>query len=1667
MHGGKEEMLRDFSDEAKQKLLQYVKDVTSTTTWDTITDFFGDIGLTVQGWFGKLDIQNYVNDVDAYHKKILDKNDTTTQQIETIFTDVQAVDTKYISVVSQQISCGNNIIKLINDLADTINPNGGNMDMSRMKGVLEADVEDIRNSKATVEKTIEEKMLGTDAEGCMNSEDPVNLSTGNFIYEHEDLKIGGEIPLSFHRYYNSKDSRRGVLGNCFLHNYQISLEKEKNGTVGVRLADGQINYYDKNEQGEYVGRNTALEFLKETEEGYILIHPGQERISFDREGKMLRKEDRNGRGISFSYLEDGKLEKAEADNGSSLTYNYNKEEQLEKVTDHTGRTVLLQYQGKELKKVITASGAEYAYRYGENGRITEVENARQVTSVKNLYDRRFRIIHQEFPDGGTMTFAYDDKNRRVTLTERNGSKIIHVHDDRYRNIETIYEDGTKEKYLYNDKNQCISKTDRLGRTTRMAYDNRGNLTQTVDAMKRRVNYTYDADCHLLSVSINGKERLKNHYDAKGNLTGTENLYGNRVAVKNDEAGRPQAVTYADGSFLEISYDERGNIVKLKDVSGSVTTYGYDALNRVTETVDVNSNVTRYAYDAANRITAVTDALGNQRAYTYNPGGKIMAIRDFDGNEAGFTYNPLGKVETYTDKEGQTVHFTYDKMWNISSVTAPDQGRQEYIYDSNNRLVKQTLPMGGVVTYAYDAAGNRTEMTDPAGNTTRYCYDDVNRLTEVLEADGARTAYEYDREGNLIKETNAAGQVTSYTYDDLGRRTSVTNPAGATTSVFYNELGKAERICYPNGSSTVYEYEKGGRLKSVRYPDGAGEHYGYDAKGNLTERTTTAGENYRYNYDSLDRMISVQNPAGGISYFTYDALGRVIKAENESGNQTCYEYTPNGNLAKVTDAMGNETFYQYDAMGHLTQSSCTGAEGEEPQNTVYTWDKEGHVTAVTDPLGDVECYTYDPAGRMKAKIDKDGYETSFHYGKDGQVEEIRYADGRTVSLTYNAIRQLEEVRDWLGTTKIAMDEAGHIASVTDPYGKTVGYEWGSMGERTAICYPDGRRAAYEYNEAMQLSALKLLSDDAQEKTILYSYDEAGRLTGKQFPGENRTDYSYNGAGKIKEILHTGADFTERYHYDYDVMGNKVLAEKERLGLPEDSGNFSYDYDALNRLTSVACNGKTLRTYGYDAFGNRNTRTEYQAAGELVTTYHYNTKNQLTQETNASGTRNYNYDHRGNLLSVTSGEEVLKAYGFDAANRMSSSVDRTAGEITKAYYQYNGLGHRVGQTIASENADVTQTIRYTLDLTRQYHNLLQKTGNGLDQTYFWDGNVAGMEENGRDHFYFQDDLGSPMRLADEDGRSEEVYGFDEFGNDIRTAKDIFKDSLQSFGFTGYQMDSVGVLYFAQARRYDAGVGRFISEDFIKGHIAAPYTMNHYSYCWNRPLDLVDLNGMDPNAGVIKALMDMLKCDETVSYIFYTTGENSDFTDQANWKKEQLESEGKNVVMIPIANANDFVDGWNHMGMTPDGIANIEDVEIYTHSNETTFIFIDNTETEALSISGKNKSGKAIKGISDLSYKEIETLNIYGCNSGNLSTYFIAGSNIASGLSKIVSGDVYAYDGNVAFGPTWTRPFSKYGEYEDRLSNIQKSYIKISVENRWFFEPMGKLRYKEGKLDGKCDE
>ena len=548
-------MIRDFSNSAKKKLLEYVKDATETTLWRKIGDRIGDAGLQIQYWFGALSISKYIDNLDAYHKKIIDKNNTTSQRIEEIFTNVKNIDTRYQGGLQQNVNFSESVINFINDLANTIDPNGGNMDMQKMNAALAASLEKIQEAKLSREKAIEDSLLGTDPDAVETSIDPVNLSTGNFIYDFEDLAIDGEIPLSFHRYYNSKDSRISVLGKSFRHNYEIYLNVNDDGEVDIIMEDGQHKVFAV-ENGVYYGKNTATDFLTSDKQHFYLKDVDDNTYIFDKDKKLIRIENRNNLGISLTYDEDKLLIKVVNDYGDCLNYEYDeKTNLLARVFDHTGREVVITYSDeKRIKTVCSALGKNISYEYASNGRIKDIVNSQKIHTVENIYDKKFRVIRQLFSDGGSMSFEYDDENHTVTQTERNGVQTIFVHDGQYRNTEIRYADGTVEKFVYNDKNQCIKYTDRLGRIQRMSYDNRGNLIQKIDALKRRLNMTYDASGRLLSMSINGIQKVKNDYDAKGNLVRTEDSTGNGVTVINDKHGRPIERQYPDGSRSAVTYD---------------------------------------------------------------------------------------------------------------------------------------------------------------------------------------------------------------------------------------------------------------------------------------------------------------------------------------------------------------------------------------------------------------------------------------------------------------------------------------------------------------------------------------------------------------------------------------------------------------------------------------------------------------------------------------------------------------------------------------------------------------------------------------------------------------------------------------------------------------------------------------------------------------------------------------------------------------------------------------------------------------------------------------------------------------------------------------------------------------------------------------------------------
>ena len=311
-----------------------------------------------------------------------------------------------------------------------------------------------------------------------------------------------------------------------------------------------------------------------------------------------------------------------------------------------------------------------------------------------------------------------------------------------------------------------------------------------------------------------------------------------------------------------------------------------------------------------------------------------------------------------------------------------------------------------------------------------------------------------------------------------------------------------------------------------------------------------------------------------------------------------------------------------------------------------------------------------------------------------------------------------------------------------------------------------------------------------------------------------------------------------HYGYD--------EQIRLFELKEGGRIiSYGYDALGRLSEIQKDGQIQTAYGYDAFGNRTWKEEN---GER-TSYQYNILNQMVSEKHREVWKEYGYDKRGNLTGIQENGAWKKQYVYGAINRLEEAVD-AAGK--QARYQYNGLGHRIGKqegVLPKEKLEKldpqsrigmeignSRQITYTLDLTRQYYNLLERTEENRSQRYFWDGNVAAYEENGERNYYLQDELGSPLRIEDESGFTRETYGYGAFGEDLYGNQGV----LQVFGYTGYQRDNVAGTYYAQAREYQAEVGRFVSEDFVGEVTGHPYSINRYQYCTENPLAYIDLNG-----------------------------------------------------------------------------------------------------------------------------------------------------------------------------------------------------------------------------------
>ena len=1269
---------------------------------------------------------------------------------------------------------------------------------------------------------VEPKLAGMPIFNAMGL-DPINMATGNFYYTKEDIAVPGRYPLIFKRSYNAIGSFDCVLGQGWTHNYNIRLFQHE-GLVHITFEDGHVETYTYIDENFYVApleHKNALVVPEDGYGGFDLLLQNNIRYRFDEIGALRQIDDPNGNKTLLDYDGGGVLLTKVSTQSGSLSFEYNDEGRLAKVSDHTGRNVSFEYTENQLTKVTHLNGGTFQYEY-DSGRIAKITNPLGVEAVQNKYDSQGRTIMQDLADGGKSRLTYDEERMMTIVTEQNGSRTEYHRDEKYRTTKIVYDEGVYETYEWDEASNCIKYIDKDKNVWRYEYDIYGNTTAVVDPMGDKTTVEYnDHNKPTVITGANGGI-IKNTYDPYGNVIGITDPIGRQMDFACDEQGKVTMLTLPDSSKNTVEHDERGNIISITDSMGATTRYEYDFLNRVIKSINGEGAATTFEYNTMGDISKATDAFGNTRTYEYNLTGKVTKITDFNGTTMEYKYNKIGKIKEIIDQAGNSTKLTYDIMWNVTSVIDPNGNTISYGYDRFNRVSRITDEEGNSTVYRYNHNGNLLAIVPEAtGIMTRLRYDKLGRQKEIIEANGASTKLVRDEMGNIIQVTDAMGNVTRYEYDLAGQLVKIIDPLGNETRFTYTALGQVETITNAKGDKQTYSYYPGGKLKSVTLPCGETETYIYNKNGNIVKVIDGLGNVTKLVYDSLDRVIESINPLGHSKKYRYDAVGNITQVTDENGNVTQYKYSALGDIVEVIDAAGHSTKYGYDNMKRLVELRQFNNLGE-PQITTYERNKKGEVIAVTSSLGDIVKYGYDKAGNVVSKLDEDNNETLYEYNFVNKLTKVGYADGKTVEFEYNALKQLTEMRDWLGTTKFELDAFGRATKVTNHDNQEVGYVYNNLGQREKLIYPDGKEVGYEYNASGKLN--KVL--DGTDITS-YNFDQMGRIQERMLPDGTTTKYEFNALNALVSLTHSkGTDILDQFKYGYDPVGNITQIGKYRVGIESDNGLFKYGYDQLNRLVEAA-NAQGSKQYIYDNLGNRLASIQ----NGTETKHHFNDRNQLIKTLEGDIATDYSYDGRGNLTNVTENGVSKASYTFDATNMMVAA-STPKGD---ASYSYNGFRNRVQKLENFQNEvtanlpDPCKEVNYILDITLPYNNLLVAQGTE-NQNFTWGYSL--LSGKGKSTFYYlQDHLSSPIRLLGNE--QDAALAYDEFGVPMMEVNP--RDFNNPFGFTGYQVDNIAEVQYAQARYYDPVIGRFVAEDPIKDRL------NWYEYCIGNPVSWVDPRGL----------------------------------------------------------------------------------------------------------------------------------------------------------------------------------------------------------------------------------
>jgi RHS repeat-associated protein len=263
------------------------------------------------------------------------------------------------------------------------------------------------------------------------------------------------------------------------------------------------------------------------------------------------------------------------------------------------------------------------------------------------------------------------------------------------------------------------------------------------------------------------------------------------------------------------------------------------------------------------------------------------------------------------------------------------------------------------------------------------------------------------------------------------------------------------------------------------------------------------------------------------------------------------------------------------------------------------------------------------------------------------------------------------------------------------------------------------------------------------------------------------------------------------------------------VPSGPLTIDYIYDALNRLTSATYSDGRSFGYTYDEAGNVLELEKNLGPGTVVTTYTYDTANQLDTATENGVTWQYHYDANGSLIETLpdgAAGSGAKRYTYNVAGYLTQvELHNGSDWQTQTEMDYNGLGQRLSMDAAGVIAHYVMDGNQPLTATA-----------GTNTSFYLYGLGPIGEKTDAWSYSLPDGTNTPRQISNITADITLSARYTPWGDTL----DTYGNGSFAFGYFGGVLDAAtGLLYVGNGQYYDPETGRFLTRD------AKPNNTNPY--------------------------------------------------------------------------------------------------------------------------------------------------------------------------------------------------------------------------------------------------